>query len=509
MRQMKQRGLIGLAVCLAVCVAMTVSVAQAEVKLPAIFSDNMVLQRGMAVPVWGWADAGETVTVSINDKLARAVADDNGKWFLKIDPMQVGGPYEMTVSGKNQIAFKNVMLGDVWVCSGQSNMHWTVSASANPEEEIKNADYPGIRLITVPRVSTAVPQDHFEGQWVACTPETIPNFSAVAYYFGRTRHNEFDKKVAIGLIHTSWGGSSCETWIPESVVEQYKDYEQIMQRRANHLKDNPNGGDNQQAGYLFNAMINPLLPYGIKGAIWYQGETNAGRAYQYRTLFPLMIQTWREVWGQGDFPFYFVQLANFNPDGDKVLGQSDWAELREAQTMTLNLRNTGQAVIIDIGDSKDIHPTNKQDVGKRLALLALRDDRMGSARQNPVSTGTNPNPLDNRGTGIPTSTGPMFRSMTIEGGKAILRFNFANGLKAKDGGAVTGFIIAGADRKFFVADAVINGNTVVISSPEVPKPVAVRYAWANDPACNLVNEADLPACPFRTDMWPGVTINSK
>ena len=492
---MKKWTLAGLALCL----AMMVSVAQAEVKLPAVFSDNMVLQRDLAVPVWGWADAGEEVAVVLNGQTKEAVADANGKWMVKFNAMSVGGPCEMVVEGKNsRIAFKNVMLGDVWVCSGQSNMQWSVNASANPDEEIKNADYPNIRLISVPLKSNAAPQDNFDGQWVQCSPETIPNFSAVAYFFGRTLHNELDKKVPIGLIHTSWGGSSCETWIPEGVVEQYKDYEQIMQRRANHLKDNPNGGDNQQAGYLFNAMINPLLPYGIKGAIWYQGETNAGRAYQYRTLFPLMIQTWREVWGQGDFPFYFVQLANFNPDGDKVLGQSDWAELREAQTMTLSLRNTGQAVIIDIGDSKDIHPKNKQDVGKRLALWALVRDYRGDRVHTFTYTAG-------------TTTGPMFQSMAIQDGKVVISFDFISvrGLKTKDGGPVTGFIIAGADRKFVKADAIIEGNTVVVSSPEIRNPVAVRYAWANDPTCNLVNGADLPACPFRTDMWPGVTINNK
>ncbi|MCL2624131.1 MAG: sialate O-acetylesterase, partial [Planctomycetaceae bacterium] len=333
-------------------------------------------------------------------------------------------------------------------------------------------------------------------------PETVKDFSAVAYYFGRTLHTELDKQVPIGLIHTSWGGSSCETWIPEDVVAQYKDYEQIMQRRENHLKDHPNGGDNQQAGYLFNAMINPLLPYGIKGAIWYQGETNVGRAYQYRTLFPLMIQTWREVWGQGDFPFYFVQLANFDPSGDRVLGDSAWAELREAQTMTLSLRNTGQAVIIDIGDSNDIHPANKQDVGKRLAGLALWNffwERVFSGERM----------LDVP----PTPVGLVFREMSIQDGKAIIKFiggdiNSQN-LKTKDGGPVTGFIIAGADRKFVKADAVIEGNRVIVSSPEIKNPVAVRYAWANDPVCNLVNDADLPVCPFRTDMWPGVTINNK
>lgn len=476
-------------VCLAVFVALSVSLARAEVKLPAVFSDNMVLQRDIDVPVWGWADAGEKVVVTFNGQTKDTVAGENGKWFLKLSPMQAGGPFEMTVAGSNKIEFKNVMLGDVWVCSGQSNMQWNVANSNNPEEEIKNANYPNIRLITVPTKSTATPLDDFNGRWVACSPETIPHFSAVAYFFGRTLYRELDEKVVIGLIHTSWGGSSCETWIPETIVEKYKDYEQIMQRRANHLKDNPNGGDNQQAGYLYNAMINPIVPYGIKGAIWYQGETNAWRGYQYRTLFPLMIQTWRELWGQGDFPFLFVQLANFDAGADPAVGQSVWAELREAQTMTLNLRGTGQAVTIDIGESKDIHPRNKQDVGRRLALWTLANDY---------------------GLDIPVYTGPMFKSMSIADGKATINFDFAqNGLKTKDGGKLTGFVIAGADGNFVAADAVIDGNKVVVSSPEVPQPAAVRYAWANDPTCNLFNAENLPACPFRTDVWPGVTINNK
>ena len=475
--------------CVVLFAALSVSVVQADVKMPAAFSDNMVLQRGIDVPVWGWADADEKIAVVFNGQTKNATADANGKWSLKLDAMRAGGPFEMVVEGSNRIAFKNVMLGDVWVCSGQSNMQWTVANSDNPEEEIKNANYPNIRLLTVPRKSTAMPQENFEGQWVACSPETIPQFSAVAYFFGRELHQGLEQNVAIGLIHTSWGGSSCETWIPEGIVEQYKDYDQIMQRRANHLKDNPNGGDNQQAGYLFNAMINPLLPYGIKGAIWYQGESNAGRAYQYRTLFPLMIQTWREVWGQGDFPFLFVQLANFNDRSNDPSGTSDWAELREAQTMTLDLRKTGFAVTIDIGNPTDIHPRNKQDVGRRLALWSLANDY---------------------GLDIPVYTGPVFKSMSVQNGKATIRFDFAqNGLKTKDGGKVTGFVIAGADRNFVEANAVIDGGKVVVSSPDVSQPVAVRYAWADDPACNLFNAENLPACPFRTDMWPGLTIDKK
>ncbi|MCL2710812.1 MAG: sialate O-acetylesterase [Planctomycetaceae bacterium] len=476
----------------ALFLAFAVSTAVADVKLPALIGNNMVLQRDMSNTLWGWADAGEDIRVTFNGQTKAAKADDAGKWSLKLDPIPVGGPFEMTITGKNTIRLSNILVGDVWVCSGQSNMQWSVRGSADPDNEIANANYPKIRLITVPNVSSSTPKEDFNGNWVECSPATIANFSAVAYSFGRKIHQE--KDIPIGLIHSSWGGSSCETWINPDVVTQYRDYDEIMRRKAAAEVEKPQGGDNQHAGYLYNGMIVPIKNYGIKGAIWYQGETNAGRAYQYRTLFPLMIQNWREEWGQGDFPFYFVQLANFMAVKEQP-SESAWAELREAQSMTAqSLRNTGEAVIIDIGEADDIHPRNKQDVGLRLALLALaRDYRSPGDR-------------------FVAPEGPRFQSMRIEGNKAIISYRLlfsANDLKTKDGGPVKGFAIAGADRKFHWADARIVANRVEVSSPNVPHPVAVRYAWADNPVCNLYNSADLPAAPFRTDMFPGVTINNK
>jgi len=480
-----------------------VSTAFADVKLPALIGDNMVLQRELSNTLWGWADAGEEVTVAFRDQTKTVNADDAGRWSLKLDPMSAGGPFEMTITGTNVLTLRNILVGDVWVCSGQSNMQWSVQDSNDPVNEIANATYPRIRLITVPMASSATPKEDFNGKWVECSPETIPHFSAVAYYFGRKIYQE--KGIPIGLIHSSWGGSSCETWIDANVVAQYRDYDEIMRRKAAAEVERPEGGGNQNAGYLYNAMIVPIKNYGIKGAIWYQGETNAGRAYQYRTLFPLMIQHWREEWGQGDFPFYFVQLANFMAVKDQP-SESAWAELREAQSMTAQLlRNTGEAITIDIGEADDIHPRNKQDVGLRLAFLALTRDSFPVLRPLPI-------PGPTRRVPPIIAEGPRFQSMKIEGNRAILSYRSptANGLKTKDGGPVNGFAIAGTDRQFHWADAnIIWGNRVELTSPNVPHPVAVRYAWGDNPVCNLYNGADLPAGPFRTDMWPGVTINNR
>ena len=500
----------------------SVTTVFAEVKLPAIIGDNMVLQRGKKVSIWGWATPGEEVMVGVSwTSMKWAVtANKDGKWMFKLIPPKTIGPHEMTISGKNEINLKNIMVGEVWVCSGQSNMQWTVQNSANSKEEIAAANYPNIRLFYVKRTIAHEPQTDCEGSWIECSPETIPGFSAVAYFFGRELHKELN--VPIGLIHTSWGGTPSEAWTrrgvleaePEArpILERYdeavanypqikKEYEQKVEewkeaaekakaegKRVPRRPGTPYGPENPHApAGLYNAMIAPLIPYGISGAIWYQGESNAGRAYQYRKIFPAMIKNWREDWGQGDFSFLFVQLANFMATKPEP-GDSAWAELREAQLMTLDLPNTGMAVIIDIGEADNIHPKNKQDVGKRLALWALAKNY----RKNIVYSG------------------PLFKNMNIEDNKAVLSFDHVgSGLMAGGSGKLEGFAIAGSDRKFVWADAKIEGDKVIVSSDKVSVPVSVRYAWADNPVCNLYNKEELPASPFRTDSWPGVTAGNK
>ena len=494
----------------------------ADVKLPSVIGDNMVLQRGKKVTIWGWAKPGEEVMagVSWNGMRWAVTADEEGKWMFKMNPPKAGGPYEMTISGKNMIKIKNIMVGEVWVCSGQSNMQMSVQNSNNAKEEIAAADYPNIRLFSVTRKVATEPQSDCEGSWSLCSPETVPGFSAAGYFFGRELHKQLD--VPIGLIHTSWGGTPSEAWTRRGVLEKMPDaipilerfddavarYPQAMQEYEQKREEwkkavekakaegtnrpraprAPMGPEHPHSpAGLYNAMIAPLIPYGINGAIWYQGESNAGRAYQYRKIFPAMINNWRKDWGQGDFSFLFVQLANFMDIKPEPV-DSAWAELREAQLMTLDLPNTGMAVIIDIGEAKDIHPKNKQDVGKRLALWAL---------------------AKNYGKNLVYS-GPLFKNMNVEDNEAILSFdNVGGGLIARGGEALKGFAIAGADRKFVWADANIEGDKVVVSSNEVSAPVSVRYAWADNPVCNLYNEEGLPASPFRTDSWPGVTAGNK
>lgn len=496
--------------------------ASATVSTPSIFGDHMVLQQGKSLPVWGKADPGETVTVTLNDKTKSATACSEGRWTVKLPRMDAGGPYELTIEGKdNSLVFSDVLVGEVWLGSGQSNMQWTVANSANAAEEMANANFPKIRLFSVKRTVATSPQDDCEGSWAVCSPESIPEFSAVLYYFGRELHQKLNQ-VPMGLIHTSWGGTPAESWTSRAMLESDPDlaymvqqwdqtladypaaktaYDKAMeewQQAAEQAKaagtaepkkpDEPRGPNHPWlASGLYNAMIAPLVPYAIQGAIWYQGESNANRAYQYRKLFPAMINDWRNAWGQGDFSFYFVQLANFQ-DTLPEPAESDWAELREAQTMTLSLKNTGMAVIIDIGEAKDIHPKNKQDVGKRLALNAL---------------------AKNYGQDVVWS-GPIYKSMRVWKDKIVLKFDHVlSGLTTSDGEAPKGFAIAGADKKFVWADAIVKGKKVIVSSPQVPEPVAVRYGWAINPVCNLVNGKGLPASPFRTDEWPGLTVNNK
>ncbi|MBC8004262.1 MAG: 9-O-acetylesterase [Verrucomicrobia bacterium] len=628
---------------------------QAAVKPARIFSSNMVLQQGQENPIWGWADKGEKITISFAGKTIAAKAGNDGKWSAKLPSLDYGGPYSMTIKGKNSIQFDNIQIGEVWICSGQSNMEWTVSNTNNAKAEIASANYPNIRLFTVAKkVSQKPVEDLDNGEWVVCNPETAPAFSAVGYFFGRHLNQEL--KVPVGLIHTSWGGTVAETWTSSQTIENDPDFKGKLQELAGFdmtkyreqkmaaikakLKEVPakdaglvngvavyadqsmndadwadidpaklwedsgyppiegiawyrktitltadqakqakeihlgaiddnditwiNGmkvgstkaynekrvyaipsntlkagknviairvedtggggglygeaaekylaigdqqlslsdpwkfkiseaqigplevGPNDYPTLLFNGMLNPIIPYGIKGAIWYQGESNADRAKQYQRVFPSMIQDWRNHWKQGDFGFHFVSLANYMPATQQP-GESAWAELREAQTKTLALPNTGMALAIDLGVANDIHPRNKQDVGKRLALSALKTTY---------------------GKDI-VHSGPMYQSVKIDGNKALISFTeTGSGLTTNNKyGYINCFSIAGADRKFVWARATIaDDHTVIVYSDEVKNPVAVRFGWANNPDdLNLYNKEGLPANPFRTDDWPGIT----
>ncbi|MCX5675360.1 MAG: sialate O-acetylesterase [Planctomycetota bacterium] len=494
------------------------ALAQADVKLPAIIGSNMVLQADMKAPIWGWADPGEKVTVTLGDQKAEAAADKDGKWQVRLEAMKAGaGPLEMTVAGKNTLKLANILVGEVWICSGQSNMAMSVKSSGDSDKEIAEAKYPKIRLFKVANVTSDTPLTDVKGQWEECSPETVPGFSAAGYFFGRDLFKALG--VPVGLVHTNWGGTPAEAWTSREGLESeptlkpiYERYEQTLAAypkakesweavkdkriadwekaaqkakadgKAAPRKPGPPAAPGTGAGRpscLYNGMIAPLIPLGIRGAIWYQGESNAGRPLEYRRLFPAMIQDWRKHWGQGEFPFLFVQLANFMARKDEP-ADSNWAALREAQTLTLALPKTGQAVIIDIGEGNNIHPKNKQDVGKRLALAALA----GTYGKDVVYSG------------------PMYESMKAEGDKVVLKFKHVGGGLVAKGDKLTGFAIAGEDKKFVWADARIDGDTIVVSAKDVAKPAAVRYAWADNPDCNLYNKADLPACPFRTDDWP-------
>lgn len=507
---------------LSACLAAPLWVA-ADVKLNSLFTDNMVLQQKIAVPVWGTAEEGEDISITFNGQTVSAKSQD-GKWMARLSPMNAGGPFEMTVKGKNTITIKNVLIGEVWVCSGQSNMQFPVQASTLANEVIPKATNPNIRLFSVPRIVASAPQSTVDAKWEECTPKTVPDFSAVAYFFGAYLQKELN--VPVGLIHTSWGGTPAESWTTLETLKSNPLYSEILKRYDDGLsaaekkyqefpgkfqkwvedakKLNQEGkmvpgmpalpteawwsdqynNPNRPAG-LYNAMIAPLIPYAIQGAIWYQGESNAGRAYQYRSLFADMIKDWRKCWGQGDFSFFFVQLANFNSNPHS----QDWPELREAQTMTLSLPKTGMAVTTDIGDATDIHPKNKIEVGRRLSLAALK-----VAYDEDV-----------------VYSGPMYKSLQVQDGKAYISFtNLGSGLITKNCDPLKGFEIAGEDKEYVPAEAEIIGTKVVVSSSKVSKPVAVRYAWRNNPEdANLFNKEGLPASSFRTDEWPGITANNK
>jgi sialate O-acetylesterase len=640
-------------------------------KLAAVFSDNMVLQHSIKIPVWGWAEPGDKIAVEFCGQKKSTVTQKDGKWSAVLNPLKISSsPGILTVSSKSpDLQIKNILIGEVWVCSGQSNMQWEVMNSRNSAQEIADANYPNIRLFSVPRTADIKPKQDIAGSWCCCSPDTVAGFSAAAYFFGRELHRKTG--IPVGLINTSWGGTIAEAWTSREAMAADPFFKKVLREYENELtnpddavsgilakqkewadkhdhKDTKNEGEAkgwhkpdanvanwkemelptswQAAGHaysgilwfrrevdipaswvgkdltlaigptdksdvtyfngvkvgsitmeqrpdawstprvytvpgnivkagrnvvsvrvysniyaggfigtpnqmllvpltgkdktpiplsgkwkyeieanfglvpnppppprgqgnpnspymLFNNMLKPILPYGIRGAIWYQGESNADKAKQYRKLFPLMIQSWRKAWKQQDFPFYFVQLANYQGIPNQP-AESTWGELREAQTMTLALPNTGMAVTIDIGEAKDIHPRNKQDVGLRLALPALA--KLHGFKNLVYS-------------------GPLYKAMKIE--KNLIRISFEHvcgGLVAH-GKKLEGFSIAGKDRKFVWADAEIEGDTVVVSNPQVSKPAAVRYAWSENSSCNLFNSSDLPASPFRTDNWPGIT----
>ena len=451
---------------------------KADVKLPAVFSDHMVLQRGNVAPVWGWADAGEKVTVRFGGQTKSVIVGKNGKWLVRLDAIndaKVKGV--LNVAGNNALIIKDVLVGEVWVASGQSNMAMNVGRCLNADAEAAAAKYPQIRMFITKRNAQLKPQDDLEGSWVVCSPETVKSFSGTAYFFGRTLHNKL--KVPVGILHSSWGGTAIEAWTSIDVQEQSKKLEPVLGK----WKNKPQANQNKPAN-LFNGMIHPLIPYGIRGGIWYQGERNSKTvegAKLYAHQLTLMINDWRRRWGQGDFPFLWSQLPNFKKRTDDPNAVSVWAHTRESMAKTLELPNTGMATTIDIGEARDIHPKNKQDVGKRLAGWALSE----FYNQKDVVT-----------------TGPMYASYEVMGSKVLIEFDHAKGLKMKGEGELAGFAVAGSDKQFHWAKATIGKNGMVeVSSKDVLKPAAVRYAWGDNPKVNLVNEAGLPATPFRTDNW--------
>ncbi len=490
--------------------------ARAELSLCSLFTDHMVVQRDAPIRVWGWADAGAEVTADLGDESATALAGDDGRFELELAPLPAGGPHELKItSGDQSRTITDVLVGEVWVCSGQSNMQWAVNQANDGDLEALAADFPEIRLITVPRVGTQEPQTDFEGEWSLCSPDTVKDFSAVGYFFGRRLHQTLG--VPVGLIDNAWGGSAAEAWIaPEALAGQpaYKPLlehwqevaanydaeqaEKTYQKRRQAWIDGGRKGNpprqpgnpltgNQRPSNIYNGVLKPTIGYTIKGAIWYQGESNSERAYQYRDLFPLLIQTWRDEWKLGDFPFYWVQLADFKAYADRPQ-ESSWAELREAQTMTMDkLPNTGEAVIINLGEAVDIHPKNKQDVAKRLARWALARDY---------------------GFDIPYQS-PRFESVEFDDGKAIVKFSaVGSGLDTFDVNEMLGFTIAGADKRFVAAQAKRmpgTKDTVIVSADGIDAPVAVRYAWADNPVCNVQSADGLPLTPFRTDEFTGNT----
>ena len=494
----------------------------------------MVIQQNADVPVWGQADPGESIKVELSGRYAvttgpkkgttlsykrisQVTAGKDGKWTIRMRTAAAGGPLKLQIQcEKNRIDIEDVMVGEVWICSGQSNMAMTVSRSLNAEQETESANHPGIRMFTTARQASVKPQENCKGDWKVCSPQTVSAFSATAYFFGRQLHAELG--VPIGLINSSWGGTAVEAWTSmpaqkniaklepvfapwksgddparyKAAMDRYQKALDAWKKKATDAKKakkkaprKPRApvkmSENQNyPANLFNGMINPMIPYRIRGAIWYQGERNSNKgeiSVLYGLQLTTLIKDWRTRWDQGAFPFLFVQLPNFKVVQTQPVEESGWSNVREGMQETLAIENTGMAITLDAGDANDIHPKNKQVVGSRLARWALA-----------TSYGKK---------GIVYS-GPIYKSMEKRGDSIVVHFDHAEGLRAK-GGELQGFAIRGKDGEYVWADARVEGETVVVSSAKVKKPVAVRYAWAMNPIGNLLNAAKIPASPFRTD----------
>ncbi|OHB61430.1 MAG: hypothetical protein A2Y12_05000 [Planctomycetes bacterium GWF2_42_9] len=519
-----------------VCVLLlNFKIVHAMIKMPALFGNDMVLQQDANTPIWGLAEANEQIAVetSWDNSKQHLTAGPDGKWFVKVKTPKAGGPYNIIVSGQNKINLQNVLIGEVWICSGQSNMGFALNQAANTEEEVPAARNHQIRFFTIKSSVSSIPEANCNGSWSECTPETAAQFSAVAYFFGKRLQKELN--VPVGLVQASYAGTPAEAWVGMKALQAEPDFAPILLRYAKGIADFNNAqkehakelaqweeaikqasilkkptppkpyylqmdqtgpGHSQSPSGLYNGMIAPLIPYCIRGVIWYQGECNAWRAYQYRKLFPSLIENWRKEWQQGDFPFYYVQIAPFNYSIWDTIDEPIGPELREAQMMALAIPNTGMAVTMDIGDINDIHPKNKKDVGDRLARLALAK----TYNRHMVYSG------------------PIYKFMRIEDSNSktqsakahdkVIRLFFDHadsGLIAK-GDNLTCFEIAGEDRTFVSANALIDGNTIIVYNNKVKNPVAVRFAWSNTAVPNLFNKDGLPASSFRTDDWPGVTV---
>lgn len=470
----------------AIAVVLCHTAARADVTLSKAFGDHMVLQQEQPIRVFGTAEPGEEVTAELGGKSAKATAGKNGRFLVELPAMKADGkPHTLTVKGKNEVTLNDVLLGEVWLCSGQSNMEWSVSRSLNPKEEIAAADHPMIRLYNVPgHVAGPKPLDDPRGKWELCSPKSVPGFSAVGYYFGRALRKELD--VPIGLVGTNWGGTRIEPWTPPvgfEAVESLEDYRKSLAETADG-KGKPKGGATQ----IYNGMVHGLIPMSVRGAIWYQGESNAGDGLRYEYLKEALVKGWREVFQNDELSFYWVQLANFRQPSDDPAG-GGWGTVREGQRRALRLPNTGMAVIIDIGEAKDIHPKNKQDVGARLALWALANDYGKDV----------------------VFSGPLYKAMKVDGDAIRLTFDHVgggliagkkDGLKPTEetpGAELTQFSIQDAEGKWHWAKATIDGETVVVRADGVTSPKNVRFGYQSNPVgINLYNKVGLPASPFTT-----------